>query len=77
MSGGPGTNLECHMDDLFEWVSFEARYEGQGRDRQACTKDRTFHANIAANKNVLNQRQVCYNHEIKRWTLWLVHSERK
>ena len=71
--GGPGTNLECHVDDLFEWLSFEVRCEEQGRDRQV----HTFHANVAANKNVLNRRQVCYNHKIKRWTLWLVHSERK
>lgn len=33
VSGGPGTNLECHIDDQFEWVSFEARREEQGRDR--------------------------------------------
>lgn len=33
VSGGPGTNLEYHMDDQCEWVSFEARCEEQRRDR--------------------------------------------
>lgn len=54
MSGGTDINLDYDIrEDLFKWVSFEVRREGQVWDKHAFIRDRTFHTKVA-NKNALS-----------------------
>lgn len=54
MSAGTDTNLDYVIrEDIFEWVLFEVRREGQVRDKHAFIRDRTFHTKVA-NKNALS-----------------------